>query len=71
MPIRNNIHVLMAKRGIRSYKEMARRCGYKYEAVRHFSNGGHKRVDTGLIEALCLALECDIKDLLYIEKKNT
>ncbi|MCB5235475.1 helix-turn-helix domain-containing protein [Niallia circulans] len=70
MAIKNNLNVLMAKKGIRSYSEMSRRTGYHYATVRHFSMGLHKRVDTGLIESLCSVLECDLKDLLYIEKKN-
>lgn len=71
MAIRNNLNVLMAKKGIRSYSEMSRKTGYHYATVRHFSMGLHKRVDTGLIESICKVLDCELQELLYIEKKET
>ena len=68
MPIRNNLHVLMAQRGIKSISEMSRRTGFHYATVRHFSLGMHQRIDSELVSALCRELDCDLQDLLYIEK---
>lgn len=74
MPIRNNLRVLMAKKGIESIKELHRQKHLKkfhYATIRHFAIGLHQRLDTSLIEAICKDLDCDIQDLLYIEKKET
>lgn len=73
MPIRNNLKVLMAKNGIDSIKELQRQKHMKqfhYATIRHFSIGLHQRIDSDLIEAICKQLNCDIQDLLYIEKKQ-
>ncbi len=67
LPIRNNLHVLMAKKGIRSYSELARRTGYHYSRVRHFGNEVHQRIDTELISDLCKELDCELSEMLYIE----
>lgn len=70
MPIRNNLKVLMAKKNVDSYSELSRRTGFDYATIRHFAIGLHRRLDTKLVEALCRELDCDLVDLIYIEKKE-
>lgn len=69
MPIRNNLLVLMAKQNIRSYSEMSRKSNLNYGVVRKFAREEGVRFDSDTVEKLCSTLNCDIKDLLYIEKK--
>ncbi|MCK6203961.1 helix-turn-helix transcriptional regulator [Bacillus infantis] len=70
MPIRNNLKVIMADRGVRSYSELARRIDFNNDTVRNFAIGIHRRVDSKLLEAICKELNCELKDLLYIEKRE-
>lgn len=70
MPIRNNLKVIMAQRGVKSYTQLSKMTGYHYATVRHFAIGLHTRLDSGLVESICEQLDCDIQDLLYIEKKE-
>ncbi len=70
MPIRNNLPVIMAQRNIRSYSELSRRTKLNYATIRNFAMGKHQRFDANVIEAICKAVNCDLKDLLYIEKKE-
>lgn len=68
MPIRNNLKVLMALRNVKSYSELSRRTGFHYATVRHFAIGLHQKLDYKLAEAICRELDCDLHDLIYIEK---
>lgn len=70
MPIRNNLRVLMAKQDIKSLSELSRRTKFHYNTIRNFSLGMHQRLDSDLVVSLCKELNCDISDLLYIEKKK-
>lgn len=73
MPIRNNLKIIMAKRGVNSISELHRKKHLKefdYNTIRNFAIGMHRRLDSELIEAICKDLECDIEQLLYIEKKE-
>ncbi|MEK4030842.1 helix-turn-helix transcriptional regulator [Pseudobacillus sp. FSL P4-0506] len=70
MAIHNNMRTLMAKNRIKTLQEVADKTGYPYHTVRGFENGTHKRVNGGLIEALCDLFNCSIQDLMFIEKKK-
>ena len=68
MAIRNNLRVIMAQRKVKSITQLSKKIGYHQATIRNFESGLHKRVDAGLIEAICKELNCDLQDLLYIEK---
>lgn len=68
MPIRNNLKVIMAKRGVKSYTQLSKMTGFHYATIRHFALGMHQRLDAKLVESLCSELNCELQDLLYIEK---
>ncbi|MCA1029321.1 helix-turn-helix transcriptional regulator [Cytobacillus kochii] len=70
MPVRNNLLVLMAKKNIRSYSELSRLSEVSYGAIRKFAIGQSQRFDADVMEKLCDVLECDLKELIYIEKKE-
>jgi DNA-binding Xre family transcriptional regulator len=70
LAIKNKLLVLMAERKIRSLKSMSRISGINYNTVRKFSLQQVTRFDSDTVEDLCKALDCDIKDLLYIEEKK-
>jgi DNA-binding Xre family transcriptional regulator len=70
LAIKNKLLVLMAERKIRSLKSMSRISGINYNTVRKFALQEGTRFDSDTVEGLCKALDCDLKDLLYIEKKE-
>lgn len=60
----------MAKRGYRSLNELSRQRSmrdFKYARIIRFANQKHHKLDGELIEALCKELDCDLKDMIYIE----
>ena len=72
MPIRNNLRVIMAKQGFRSVNELCRQRNlkrFKYARINRFANQKNHKLDGELIEALCKELDCDLRDMLYIEDK--
>ncbi|CAM3733948.1 helix-turn-helix domain-containing protein [Mesobacillus zeae] len=71
MPIRNNLRVLLAKDGFRSLLELSKQRSmkeFKYARLLRFANQQQNKLDGELIEALCKELNCDLKDMLYLEK---
>ncbi len=60
----------MAKKNIRSYSELSRLTGISYRTVYKFGNGKSQRFDAETMERLCKVLECELKDLIYFDKKG-
>lgn len=69
LKVRHNLPVLMAKRGIKSIKELSRITKVDYATLYNFNTYIHKKLDPNLIVILCDTLKCDISDLLYLEKE--
>jgi DNA-binding Xre family transcriptional regulator len=70
LAIKNKLLVLMAERKIRSLKSMSRLSGVNYGTLYKFANNEGSKLHSETIERLCRSLDCDLKDLLYIEKKD-
>lgn len=64
----------MAKKRIKSIKELARQMykkyGYDYATLYNFNVYIHKKLDPKLIVDFCEFFNCDINDLLYLEEQK-
>lgn len=67
MKVRHNLQILMAKRKIKSIKELSRISGIEYRTLYNFYVYIHKKLDPDIVATLCLILHCNIGDLLYLE----
>lgn len=71
MVIRHNLPLLMAKKRIKSMKELQRSMKkYHYATLVNFNTYVHKKLDPELVADLCEFFGCDINDLLYLEDKH-
>lgn len=64
------VHLLemMGKRNIRTIKELSQRSGLSRKPISEVLNRNTHRMKTDTIVKLCLALECEIGDLLVLKK---
>jgi DNA-binding Xre family transcriptional regulator len=69
MKVRHNLPVLMAKRKIKSVKELSRISGIEYPTLYNFYVYIHKKLDPEIIATLCMVLHCRIGDLLYLDSE--
>lgn len=74
MIIRHNLPLLMAKKQIKSIKELTRQMskqyGYDYATLYNFSVYIHKKLDPKLIADFCEFFDCEIRDLLYLAENK-
>lgn len=74
MVVRHNLPLLMAKKHIKSIKELTRQMknqyGYDYATLYNFSVYIHKKLDPVLVADFCEFFNCSIDDLLYLEEKK-
>lgn len=71
MIIRHNLPLLMAKKRIKSIKELERSIKkYEYATLINFNTYVHKKLDPELVADLCEFFGCKIEDLLYLEDKH-
>jgi DNA-binding Xre family transcriptional regulator len=69
--IRHNLPLLMARKRIKSIKELTRLMDkYEYATLYNFSTYVHKKLDPTLIVDLCDFFNCGIDDLLYLEENK-
>lgn len=69
MVIRHNLPLLMAKKRIKSIKELQRVMKkYEYATLINFNTYVHKKLDPELVADLCELFGCGIGDLLYLEE---
>lgn len=68
LPIKNNLQIIMAKKRIKSLMELSNRMDINYRTIYNFANDIHKKIDPVLISRLCEELDCELRDLLYIDK---
>lgn len=68
--VRHNLPLLMAKKRIKSIKELSRITGYDYVTLYRFSSYVYKKTDNKLIADLCEFFGCNVGDLLYLEEEN-
>ena len=58
----------LAERNMSRY-ELAKRTGIQYQVIDHYYKNTVKRYDGYVLERICTALECDIRDILEIVKE--
>lgn len=50
--------------------ELAKRTGIQYQIIDNYYKNKIKRYDGYVLERICIALDCDICDILMIEKST-
>lgn len=58
---------MLAKRGVTRY-ELAKRTGIQYQIIDNYYKNRVKRYDGYVLERICTVLDCDVGDILKIEK---
>jgi len=57
---------ILAKKKLTRY-ELAKRTGIKYQTIDSYYKNKVKRYDSDILLKICLALECNIEDILTIK----
>ena len=60
----------LAKRAISRY-ELAKRTGIQYQIIDNYYKNRVKRYDSFVLERMCIALDCDISEILEMVKNST
>ena len=58
----------LAERNMSRY-ELSKRSGIQYQVIDHYYKNTVKRYDGYVLERICTALDCDIRDVLEIVKE--
>lgn len=67
MELQNNVRVLVAQHGYKSFQEFTKANNISYYMVRKLANNETNSIDIELLLNLCKAFNCNIDDLFYIE----
>lgn len=51
--------------------ELAKRTGIQYQIIDNYYKNRVKRYDSYVLERICIALECDISDIIKLDKHST
>ncbi|WP_100406241.1 helix-turn-helix domain-containing protein [Bacillus solitudinis] len=70
MKIRHNLRVLMAKRRVKSIKQLSEDTGIDYAVLIQFNNYRQRKIDPVVVTKLCEYFGCTLKDFLYIYEGN-
>jgi len=70
MKVRNRLPELMARERIKSVKQLSRLTGISYPTLYNFYNEKYETFNAQLIKRLCEFFNCEIGDLLYLEREN-
>lgn len=70
MKVRNNLPKLMGEKRIRSVSELSRLTEIPYSTLINFYNEKFETFNAELIKRLCLFFNCQIGDLLYLEREG-
>jgi len=60
---------ILAKKKLTRY-ELAKRTGIKYQTIDSYYKNKVKRYDSDILLKICLALECNIEDILTIKMNS-
>ena len=63
-----DLHRLMRDREIKTIEELKERTGLSRKAISQALNEKRHRMKTDTIAKLCVALQCDVADLLILRK---
>lgn len=66
--IRICIDALLSDRNVSRY-ELAKRTGIQYQIIDNYYKNKVKRFDSYVLERICIALDCDIADIIKLEKE--
>lgn len=66
--IRICLDSVLSKRNITRY-ELSKRTGIQYQIIDNYFKNKVKRYDGYVLERFCVALDCEIGDILKIEKE--
>lgn len=66
--VKNNIYILMAKKEVRKLTTLAEMAGVDYRKLYNFANDRQRYIDPDFLGSVCTALECEIGDLITLEK---
>ena len=70
MELKNNLRILMAKHGIRTMVELEEKSGVSRQVLDRLEKGKSKRLDFDTVVKLCNLFNCEVGDLLYVDKKE-
>lgn len=77
MKVRHNLPLLMAKKRIKSIKELERvmqkdlKKKYEYATLINFNTYVHRKIDPELVADLCQLFDCEIGELLFLEDERS
>lgn len=71
MELKNNLRLLMAKNGIRTMVELEEKSGVSRQVLDRFEKNKSKRLDYETIVKLCNFFDCEVGDLLYVDKEQS
>ncbi len=67
--VKNNIYVLMAKKDIRALTTLSEKAEVSYRKLHNFATNQQKYIDPDMLGAICNTLDCEIGDLITLEKE--
>lgn len=70
MELKNNLRILMAQHGIRTMVELEEKSGVSRQVLDRLEKGKSKRLDFETVVKLCNLFDCEVGDLLYVDKKE-
>jgi DNA-binding Xre family transcriptional regulator len=70
MKVRNNLPKLMGEKRVKSLKELSRTTNLPYSTLYNFHTEKQETFNAELIKTLCKTFDCEIGDLLYLEKEE-
>lgn len=68
MPIRINLENLMWEHRIVSTSELSKKSKISRPTIDNWKKGTISRVELGVLEKFCTAFDCEISDLIVLEK---
>jgi putative transcriptional regulator len=69
MRVRNNLRILMAKKGVKSVSQLSRETGLCYETLLNFYHHKYEVFNNKVVSTLCEFFDCSVGDLLELDKK--
>ncbi len=66
--IRISLDKLLSERGVSRY-ELAKRTGIQYQIIDKYYKNRVKRYDSFVLERICIALDCEVSDILKFVKE--
>ncbi|MBH0231388.1 helix-turn-helix domain-containing protein [Halobacillus yeomjeoni] len=67
--IRSNLKEMLDNRKM-SIREFSKRIDYRFESVRQLYNSENKRIPVDLLEKACVELNCEVGELLTLQKNK-